>query len=211
MRNTNGTELWESLLQEYFFAKPLRSATIESYRKVVKVFREFIGEKKRPDEIDRSTIFSWRQKLIEERSLSAHTWNNKVTHMRALYNFWIKRKMITCKDNPFHEVSLRTHRKQKKVLSKMQMTKLYLKMQQVRETERPELKYDERNALTPAWYWITVLDTFRYTGMRLNQLNHVRLMDVNLDEYYIELRQAGSKTHREWRVPIVPYLHAQLT
>lgn len=67
-----------------------------------------------------------------------------------------------------------------------------------------------RNALWPAWYWLTVLDAFRYTGMRLNQLLHIRLGDINLSEGYLELCLEGSKTHREWRVPIVSALKPRL-
>lgn len=46
--------------------------------------------------------------------------------------------------------------------------------------------------------------------MRVNQLMYVRLMDINLEESWIELRLDGSKTHREWRVPIVAPLKPQL-
>lgn len=67
-----------------------------------------------------------------------------------------------------------------------------------------------RNALWPAWYWLTVLDTFRYTGMRLNQLMHIRLSNINLCDGYLELCLDGSKTHREWRVPIVSALKPRL-
>jgi len=46
--------------------------------------------------------------------------------------------------------------------------------------------------------------------MRVNQLMHAMLMDINLEENWIELRLDGSKTHREWRVPIVGPLKPQL-
>lgn len=68
----------------------------------------------------------------------------------------------------------------------------------------------KRCTLHPAWFWTTILDTLRYTGIRVNQLMHVRLMDINLEENCIELRLDGSKTHREWRVPIVGPLKPQL-
>ncbi|HFO5175407.1 TPA: site-specific integrase, partial [Escherichia coli] len=35
---------WEQLLEEYFFSKNLRPDTEWSYCKVVRVFREFIGD-----------------------------------------------------------------------------------------------------------------------------------------------------------------------
>ncbi|MEQ1969674.1 site-specific integrase [Xenorhabdus nematophila] len=61
-----------------------------------------------------------------------------------------------------------------------------------------------------AWYWLTVLDTFRLTGMRQNQLLHLRLRDINLENNSIELRLQGSKSHCEWRVPIIPQLKGRL-
>lgn len=54
------------------------------------------------------------------------------------------------------------------------------------------------------------LDTLRYTGMRQNQLLHIRLKDVSLDDGWIELRAEGSKTYREWRVPVVSHLRPRL-
>ncbi|WP_243390147.1 site-specific integrase, partial [Klebsiella aerogenes] len=59
-------------------------------------------------------------------------------------------------------------------------------------------------------YRMTVLDTFRYTGMRNNQMIHIRLRDVNLEQGWIELRLEGSKTHREWKVPVVRQLRERI-
>ncbi|KEY57174.1 tyrosine recombinase XerD [Serratia sp. DD3] len=66
------------------------------------------------------------------------------------------------------------------------------------------------NACYPAWFWLTVLDTLSYTGMRQNQLLHVRLCDVNLEEHWIDVIAAGSKNHREFRVPITSRLRPRL-
>lgn len=57
---------------------------------------------------------------------------------------------------------------------------------------------------------MTVLDTFRYTGMRNNQMIHIRLRDVNIEQGWIELRLEGSKTHREWKVPVVRQLRKRI-
>lgn len=67
-----------------------------------------------------------------------------------------------------------------------------------------------RNAMYPAWYWLIVLDTLRFTGMRFNQLKHIRLKDIHEDEAVITLQLEGSKTRREWRVPIVESLRLSL-
>jgi serine/threonine-protein kinase HipA len=46
--------------------------------------------------------------------------------------------------------------------------------------------------------------------MRQNQLLHIRMMDVDLEGNCIELRLEGSKTYREWKVPIVSHLRPSL-
>lgn len=42
---------WDGLLQEYFFSKALRPETEKSYRRVVTVFRKFVGLNVLPDEV----------------------------------------------------------------------------------------------------------------------------------------------------------------
>lgn len=202
---------WDSLLDEYFFVKFLRPHSEWSYRKVVNGFRKYYGLDRKLAEITRRDVQEWRRHVIYVEGSSAVTWNNKVAHMRALVNYAMKANLIPQTENPFNEVLVRADDKRKKTLSKSQLTRVYLLMQQHVALD-PELSVAEmkRCALHPAWFWIAVLDTLRYTGMRVNQLMHVRLMDINLDENWIELRLDGSKTHREWRVPIVGPLKPQL-
>lgn len=202
---------WEFLLDEYFFVKVLRPDTEWSYRKVVNVFRKYYGEEKKPGDISRRDVQQWRRHVINVEKSSANTWNNKVAHMRALMNFAIKVSLISQTENPFNDVSVRAESKRKKTLSRPQLTRVYLLMQQYADLDHhisaAEMK---RCALHPAWFWLTVLDTLRYTGMRVNQLMHARVMDINIEENWIELRLDGSKTHREWRVPIVAPLKPKL-
>ncbi|QMR55609.1 tyrosine-type recombinase/integrase [Klebsiella michiganensis] len=202
---------WEFLLDEYFFVKYLRPQTEWSYRKVVNVFRKYYGMERKPCEITRRDVQQWRRHVINVEGSAAITWNNKVAHMRALMNFAMKASLIPQTENPFNDVLVRADNKRKKTLSRPQLTRVYLLMQQYADLDHQlSIAEMKRCALHPAWFWIAVLDTLRYTGMRVNQLMHVRLMDVNLEENWIELRLDGSKTHREWRVPIVSPLKPQL-
>lgn len=202
---------WESVLDEYFLAKHLRPDTEWSYRKVVNVFRKYYGLNRSPIELTRRDVQLWRRHVINVEGSSANTWNNKVAHMRALLNFAMKADLVPHTENPFNDVSVRAENKRKKTLSRQQLTQAYLLMQQYAADELKLTPGENRRcALSPAWYWITLLDTLRYTGMRVNQLLHLRLQDVNLDENWIELRLDGSKTHREWRVPVVGPLRPQL-
>ncbi|WP_261640979.1 tyrosine-type recombinase/integrase [Erwinia mallotivora] len=209
MKDDDAGRAWELLMEEYFFHKHLRTQTELSYMKVVNVFRKFIGECD-PGNITRRDVLVWRRQILNEKGCSSHTWNNKVAHMRALYNFWIKQKLMVYEENPFNGVSVKSHKKKKKTLSLNQMTRISLVMQQFEEAEKIPESGCRNCALHPVWYWNVVLDTLRYTGMRQNQLLHIRLKDVCLDEGAIELRTEGSKTYREWKVPIVAHLRPQL-
>lgn len=155
-------------------------------------------------------IQRWRRQVLKTQSLSTYTWNNKVAHLRAIFGFGIKKGLLPQTENPLCEASVAKEAKKKKTLNKDQMIEVYLVVQKFAEYETQQrVPCDRRrNALYPARYWLTVLDVLRYTGMRFNQLQHIRLKDVRPGEGVIELQLEGSKTHREWCVPIVAPLKA---
>ncbi|MBH3156827.1 site-specific integrase [Serratia ureilytica] len=202
---------WELLLDEYFFTKFLRPATEWSYRKVVLTLYRFMGEGVTPAMLTQKDVLQWRRHLLKEKGLSVHTWNNKVAHLRAIFNLGMKKGLVQHEENPFNGTVVRPGFKKKRVLNRSQLTRIYLLMQQfeLREKERKCVK-GGRCALYPTWFWTTVLDTFRFTGMRNNQLVHIRLADINLEQNSIELRLEGSKTHREWKVPVVSLLRERI-
>lgn len=201
---------WDELLEEYFFAHQLRPATEWSYNKVVRGFRRYSGDVL-PAQITHRQVLEWRRYLLLEKQQSAQTWNNKIAHLRALYNYGMEYEILPTGKNPFNKSNVQRDTRKKKTLTRTQLVRVYLVMQQFEEAERAGRGVrGGRNALWPTWYWLTVLDTFRYTGMRLNQLLHIRLGDISLSEGYMDLCLEGSKTHREWRVPIVSALKLRL-
>lgn len=82
---------WEQLLEEYFFSKNLRPDTEWSYCKVVRVFREFIGDIL-PGEVTVRDVQRYRRYVLKEQKRREVTWNNKVAHLRAIMGFGIKMK-----------------------------------------------------------------------------------------------------------------------
>lgn len=201
---------WDELLEEYFFAHRLRPASEWSYNKVVRGFRLYYGDIQ-PAQITHRQVLEWRRYLLQDKQQSAQTWNNKIAHLRALYNYGMEHEILPSGKNPFNKSNVQRDTRKKKTLTRQQLVRIYLVMQQFEETERAGRgTRGGRNALWPMWFWLTVLDTFRYTGMRLNQLLHIRLGDLNLSEGYIDLCLEGSKTHREWRVPVVNALKPRL-
>ncbi len=201
---------WDELLEEYFFAHRLRPATEWSYNKVVRGFRRYSGDTL-PAHITHRQVLEWRRYLLQEKRQSAQTWNNKIAHLRALYNYGMEHEILPTGKNPFNKSNVQRDTRKKKTLTRSQLIRVYLVMQKFEEAERAGHGIrGGRNALWPAWYWLAVLDAFRYTGMRLNQLLHIRLGDIDLREGYLDLCLEGSKTHREWRVPVVSALKPRL-
>ncbi|CVB05045.1 Tyrosine recombinase XerC [Serratia marcescens] len=201
---------YDDILKDYFFSKTLRPATEWSYRKVINSFRRYIGDNVFPGQVDRLTVLSWRRHVLSEQGLSSITWNNKVAHMRAIYNHALQQEFVTLKDNPFNGVIARPDIKRKKTLTESEIKKIYLLLEAREKEESLGIIEKSRSALRPAWFWLSVVDTLRYTGMRQNQLLNIRLEDVHLEGGWINLRPEASKNHREHRVPITRLLRPRL-
>ncbi|KDE34161.1 integrase [Kosakonia radicincitans UMEnt01/12] len=155
-------------------------------------------------------VLTWRRKVVGDAGLSKRTWNNKVAHMRAIFNHAIAQGLTSHRENPFNGVITRPDVKRKKTLTDVQIKKIYLLMESREIDEFTGNIESRRNALNPAWFWLTVLDAFSRTGMRQNQLLHIRLKDVDLENSWISLRPEGAKNHKEHRVPITAMLRPRL-
>ncbi|EBY9282865.1 tyrosine-type recombinase/integrase [Salmonella enterica] len=203
---------WQQLIDEYFFAKPLRSASEWSYTKVFKSFVHYMGPLSCPNDVTYHKVLAWRRFLLKEKKLSGRTWNNKVAHMRAIFNYGIQRELLHYDENPFNNSVVKPDKKRKKTLTQAQIEYAYQIMEQYENQENTGLglKYS-RCALFPAWFWLTVLDTLYYTGIRQNQLLHIRLNDVDLREGQIRLITEGCKNHKEHYVPVISFLRPRLT
>ncbi len=200
---------WETLLEEYFFSKALRPETEKSYRRVVAVFRKFIGYDTLPDEVTNRELILWRRDMLG-RGITTSTWNNKARHLRAIYNQGIKKKWLNIEENPLNETQVPPGSKRKKILNRDQLVRINLVLEQFEEREKRQVGKSRSCALFPVWYWRTVIDILRSTGMRQNQLLHIRLMDVDLEANSMLLCKEGSKTHREWLVPIVTFVRDRM-
>ena len=203
---------FEQLMEQYFFSNSLRPATEWSYRKVVRTFQKYAQQL--PGDVSNTLVLEWRRHVLKEQKLEACTWNNKVTHMRALFNFGMKKGLLSHTENPFNKAVVRVGKKKKKTLSKGQVKTVYRLMDQHHQQERLFAQSYAistlANACYPAWFWLSVLDTLSHTGMRQNQLLHVRVCDVKLEERWIDVISEGSKNHREFKVPITSYIYPRL-
>ncbi|HWV14891.1 MAG TPA: site-specific integrase [Cellvibrio sp.] len=60
------------------------------------------------------------------------------------------------------------------------------------------------------WFWSAVIETFYFTGMRRRQLVSLKMKDLDFKRNLIRLTYEGSKTHREWEIPMHPKLKPTL-
>lgn len=198
---------FDVLLEDYFFNKPLRPASVWSYQKVTRTFIRFLPPGTGPEEVTRRDVLMWRNNIIRERGLSGRTWNNKVTHLRALFSWGIRKGLLPQEENPFFEVVVRPDQKLKKVLTQKQMEQVYAVMIRYEGLEKRGIApLPRRCAVLPTRFWTVVLDVLRYTGMRQNQLIQLRLEDISFEDDVITLRAESAKNHRENRVPVVSVL-----
>ncbi|WP_422615343.1 hypothetical protein [Photorhabdus khanii] len=121
---------WDNLLDEYFFAKILRPDIESSYRKVANTFLVFTGVDNRPAQVTRQQVLAWRRYVLHQRGLKGVTWNSKIAHMRAVFNFAIEGKILPQTENPFNGVVVNANKNKKKTLTQKQLTALYLTMGQ---------------------------------------------------------------------------------
>lgn len=80
--------------------------------------------------------------------------------------------------------------------------------------ERPPKSLDEQvfiaafnylktsTALQPAWFWRIVIRFLYSTGIRRRQLVSVELQDIDLEDQVMVASYRGSKTRREWGIPL---------
>lgn len=200
------------LVSRYAADKHLRPKSVSTYTAVVRLFRRYLGHEAYPSMITRQIVIDWRVSIIRSHSkpegIAESSWNNYTRHLKALYSFGIKYQLIACAQNPFDGVSVRQPKKPKKTLQPLQIRYAREVLEVCR---RYETCYDERARIHPAWFWQVVLETFFYTGIRLNQLLHIEAGDINLKKRIFRASAIGSKTNSENVLPIpdelYPYIH----
>lgn len=150
----------------------------------------------------------WRSYLLNERDIKPVSWNHYMRHLRALYNFAIEQGLLAQFTNPFLKTSLRESRRRKKTLTTEQ---IHLSRDVLHHyIEQEKTQYGYRSPFYPAWFWLTTVETFNYTAIRLNQLLHLRSRDIDLLHNTLFIQSEGSKNHDEHVVPISSRLRPHL-
>jgi integrase len=196
------------LLSRYCADTHLKPKSVDSYAAAVRAARRYFGKETYPSMLSRERVCDWRRAILRSKDnpkgIVEVSWNNYARHLAALYNFGIKYQLIMVEENPFNRVRVREPRKPKKTIQPLTFRYVREVMDVCRRFEEAQ---DDPSKLYPAWFWETVIETFYYTGIRLNQLLHVKAKDVDLKRMIIVTSAEGSKTYSESIVPIADGLY----
>ncbi len=185
----------QQLTDIYLRQRAFTEASIKHYRFVTRIFTRDT-DIENVDEITLDVLLRWRD-VVLERGASRSTWNNYISHMRALLNFAVQQQI--CVNPPkFSQVTMPTFVDRPKVLrpEQLQVVMVYVS--------------SETSAFQPHWFWATLLRTLYYTGMRRRQIAQLKWGDIDLRRRAIELRAESSKNRRAWEIPIVELLAPSL-
>lgn len=176
----------QQLLQAYLRSHSLRPSSIKNYRSIV----HYVQQETNIvwlDEFDEEVALSWRNAVLKRAS--AITWNNYYTHLRALLNYALKKGWVT--ENILLSLpKTRVPKLRKKTIDVDSLPAVF------QTIDRHEKDFH------PKWFWKTVIKVLLFTGMRQNQLLNLTWKDINFDTLDIQLTYKGSKTHREWSIPL---------
>ena len=132
-------------------------------------------------------LICWREKVLARNS-SQSTWNNYLRHFRILLNYAAMKDIID------HAPSM----------GMLSVTCFEEKPKVVRiEDLREVIEYlkGEDSPFEPSWFWVAMIRTFFYTGMRRRQLAGLRWEHISFADQTIKLLALTSKNKRSWDIP----------
>ena len=95
-------------------------------------------------------------------------------------------------ESPFRDVNGLACRKRKKIVAKEVLV------------EALKVLDSENAPVSPGWFWSAAFKLLFFSGMRRRQLTELRWRDLDFNSETIVLRIEGSKTRREWEIPMPP-------
>jgi integrase len=192
------------LMAKYFASRSLKDPSIATYQYVVaSVTRDF----KRDPELEEMTldwVIGYRERQL--KNTAAITFNSKRRHMLSLLTYavymgWIERNVF--KDIKGAPVA----RGAPKALHKNVMAD-YIRILETAYVIDKRGRQVER--YHPQFFWLALVKTMYYTGMRMRQVVGLRWDDIDFHESTILLRSDTSKTLKQWTIPLPPQLRGCL-
>jgi site-specific recombinase XerD len=189
-----------SLLSTYLIHRLVRPATVTCFNDAIRNLERF-GEATGTSvgtlaEIDARALLSHRKWCLENTRPASY--NKHRRHLRALLNFAVAEGIMAT--SPLAKVSSAPlgQRRPKVVPANWYSRTLQL------------LEREALIGLRPTNFWRIAFSVIHFTGMRRRQLVEMQWQHVLWSRSAILLSTEGSKSHREWLVPIPKWVTAEL-
>lgn len=190
MQESRGFTLIQDCLDlylEYVEKKGDRYKTKMRYKSSVNILREFFVSRVVPPkyvyQFDQALIIDFLDWILLDRDASARTRNNYRAWVYGLCEFLKSRKYLS--DNPAENIpKLRETAKIRKDLSKEMLAEM------------------RKNLIEKDPYFLLACELEYYTFIRPNELSHLRVGDVSLDNQTIFVSGTFSKNHKDGYVGI---------
>lgn len=178
--------------------------TYRTYRYCVDVLcAEFENGEPNLEDITIAWLTAYRARCLAK--LSPVTFNSRRRHMAVLWRYALSRKYV--EENIFRSVKPAPVPRKTKAIPRDVLGQ-YI---EVLSSARRRLKNgSDVDLFPPQFFWLGVVKTFYYTGMRLRQLVGLKWRDIDWINGSIRLRAETSKTRREWEVPVPESLQPDL-
>lgn len=185
----------QELVNLYFSIKLHTTTTKQAYQSVVNTFVNDMGIT-HLDKINECILIKWRSNILQRATPA--TWNNYRCHLRAIFNFAVKRNLLAT--NPILNVEAATvSKKSKKTVDIRPLSHLIDK-----------LNDPENTMIHQGWFWAICIKTLFYTGMRRRQFVGLLWKHIDFEQKTILLVAETSKTKRSWYIPIDDRLYPDL-
>lgn len=187
------------LVDIYIEIAAVRPATEYAYRQAVRIFAKEVGDLDLSEYTERKAI-DFRDKIINRASPTS--FNTYRRHLAAVFNFGVRRGYLS--KSPFIDVkSLRVATKTPKSFTEDVAHRIVAYLDGLDVNEAPE-------RLKPIWFWKALVLVLLSTGIRRRQILSMRWLDIDFNRRTIMLAAEGSKTFREWEIPLPAHLHNPL-
>ena len=190
----NNNITFQEILSQYIIDRLPADDTVKHFYFVIKKYQEDMKITYFSD-TTKQDLNNWKVNLVNRAS--RETSNNYLRHLKVLYSFAYDEEII--QDNPFNRFKMvRVFEQQYKSITT--------------EDINIAIQYllSNKNTLEPGWFWVSVIKTLYYTGMRRKQLIMLKWKHINFDKKTITLHSLGSKNRRSWDIPLHPSIYNDL-
>ncbi|PUA30373.1 MAG: hypothetical protein B0W54_07715 [Cellvibrio sp. 79] len=178
--------MFSDLAQEYAGMRLVNSYTQQQVLTIAKLFVKRSAVL-RTSEINRLALMRFKNESLKE--IQPVTYNGYLKYLRLIASYGVEVGYLT--SNPFEEL---------KLIPVGTIPPKTIELEDIGVLDYALMLEEE--LYQTGWFWAAVLRCLYYTGMRRRQLVNLRLDDLDFNRETIRLSYQGSKTRREWTVPM---------